>query len=70
MKNSIVYLISIVVVLGILAIYGFDLMGYGMNSTTVAVLIGAMIVIILVALFASKIFSKKLDSKDKENSSD
>lgn len=70
MKNSIVYIISAIIALCVMAVYGLDLIGYGLDSTAAGILMAVIIVIILCALIISKIFSRKLDLKDKEDSSD
>ncbi len=68
MKNIIVYLISAVLALGVLIIYGLDLIGYGMSKGSAVIVIGIIVLIIAAGLVISKLFSRKLDSKDKEES--
>lgn len=64
MKNLYIYIISVILVFAVVAVYFNDLLEYGLSHKTAFVIIAFLILIIAVGYILVKILNNKLKSKD------
>lgn len=68
MKNIFVYIISAVLLFGVIAVYAAELMGYGLDLSAVIAIVLAMAAIIILSEVMIGLLSKRLyDRNNKKN---